>query len=241
MGDLKPSLGIICGMQSELQALGRWAHDPRVRVAVSGARPQRAELQAQQLVTEGCRVFLSWGMAGGLDPALLPGDLVIPAEVVAEDGRSWMLSPVSYRMVAADLPSRLSGEGQGGSGRILGLDRVVLSTAEKALIFERTGVAAVDMETHVVARVAADAGLAAVAVRAICDPAGQVLPDLVARALGEDGRPRIRPVIAGLLRRPSDLPALLRVKRDADAALATLASVADKAVMAALSGMESKP
>jgi hypothetical protein len=36
------------------------------------------------------------------------------------------------------------------------------------------------------------------------------------------------PVVAGLLRRPGDLAALLRVKRDTDAALASLAGIAGK-------------
>jgi hypothetical protein len=44
-------------------------------------------------------------------------------------------------------------------------------------------------------------------------------------------------VVAGLLRRPGDLGALLRVKRDTDAALVALAGVADKAVPAMLEGL----
>ncbi|MCH8952346.1 MAG: hypothetical protein IID49_09510, partial [Proteobacteria bacterium] len=73
-------------MVSEVRALGRWADDPRIAIAVSGARPDRAEAEARRLVAGGCRVLLSWGVAGGLDPALRPGELVIPAEIVAEDG-----------------------------------------------------------------------------------------------------------------------------------------------------------
>jgi hypothetical protein len=118
---------------------------------------------------------------------------------------------------------------------------MVLSKAEKTEIFERTGAAAIDMETRAIARVAADAGRAAVAIRAIGDPADRDLPQLVEQALDQDGRPRIGPVIGGLLRRPVDLPALIRVKRDADAALATLAAIADNAVTTILDDIESKP
>ena len=76
MGDLTPALGpavgIVCGMVSEVRALGRWADDPRITIAVSGARPERAEAEARRLVAEGCRALMSWGVAGGLDPALVP-------------------------------------------------------------------------------------------------------------------------------------------------------------------------
>jgi hypothetical protein len=120
------------------------------------------------------------------------------------------------------------------SGAILGLDRMVLSTAEKAALHARTGAVAVDMESHRVAVAAAAAGLPVLAVRAIGDPAGRALPALAARALGEDGRPRIGPVVAGLLRRPGDLAALLRVRRDTEAALAALAGVAGTVIAAML-------
>jgi hypothetical protein len=89
------------------------------------------------------------------------------------------------------------------------------TTAEKATLFQRTGAVAVDMESHRIARVAAEsgAGLPALAIRAIGDPAGRALPALAATALGEDGRPRVGPVAAGLMRRPGDLAALLRWRR----------------------------
>jgi hopanoid-associated phosphorylase len=223
-------------MVTEVRALGQWARDPRVLVAVSGARPGRAEAEARRLVAAGCQALLSWGVAGGLDPALVPGDLVVPAEVIAEDGAGWGFSAKLRASIPAGVPSPRQGEGQGGGGRILGLDRMAATTAEKATLFQRTGAVAVDMESHRIARVAAEsgAGLPALAIRAIGDPAGRALPALAATALGEDGRPRVGPVAAGLMRRPGDLAALLRVKRDTDAALAALAGVADTAIPALL-------
>jgi hopanoid-associated phosphorylase len=217
-------------MTTEVRALGRWADDPRISIGISGARPDRAEAEARRLVAAGCRVLLSWGVAGGLKPGLRPGQLVIPAGIVAEDGVNWSPSQNLRVTVAAVVPSPLWGEGQGGGGFLLGLDRMVLSAAEKAALFEQTEAVAVDMESHRVARVAAEADRPVLAIRAIGDPAGRVLPALAARALREDGRPRIGPVIAGLLRRPGDLGALLRVKRDTDAALASLAAVIDRSI-----------
>ncbi len=226
MGNLSPVLGIVCGMVVEARALGRWADDSRISIGVSGARPDRAEAGARRLVAEGCRALLSWGVAGGLDPALGPGDLVIPAEVVAEDGASWAMSANLGAAIAGGAPSPL-----------LGADHMVLDVAAKATLYARTGAVAVDMESHRVARVAAEADLPAIAIRVIGDPAGRVVPKLATRAIGEDGRPRIGPVSAGLLRRPGDLGALLRVKRDSDLALRALSGIADRVIPAVLKAL----
>jgi len=110
MGDLTPVLGIVCGMTSEVRALGRWANNPRICIGISGARPDRAEAEARRLVAEGCRALMSWGVAGGLDPALVPGDLVIPAVIVAEDG---VRLPLSGTVIARlNRAIRTGGKGQ---------------------------------------------------------------------------------------------------------------------------------
>ncbi len=215
-------LGIVCGMASEARALGRWAADPGVRVEISGARPVRAEAAARALAGAGCRVLLSWGVAGGLDPALAPGALLLPEAVIEADGTRHALAPA------------LAGLATGGPAPILGTDRMVLSPAGKSHLHRETGAAAADMETHRVARAAAAAGLPALAIRAVGDPAGRAVPPLAARALGEDGRPRLGAVALELLKRPGDLPALLRLKRDTDAALAALAAISGAAIPAIL-------
>ena len=136
-----------------------------------------------------------------------------------------------------DLPPPPSGGGDGEGGtplpyemRIAGSDALLLDPAAKVTLRAHTGAAAVDMETHRIAAAAAQAGLACLAVRAISDPADRALPALAADALGPHGRPRVRAVALGLLRRPSDLPALLAAGRDSRAALAVLRRAADAVI-----------
>ena len=69
--------------------------------------------------------------------------------------------------------------------------------------------------------------------RAVSDPACRALPKVAAGALDADGRPRIASVLAGVLRSPADLPALVSAARDSRAALAALRNAAD-AVFGAL-------
>lgn len=207
-----PLLGIVAGMESELAALGPWRADPRLACAVSGARPAEAEAAARGLAALGCRVLLSWGVAGGLDPRLVPGTLVIGTEVVEENGTRHVLAR----------PAGIAGR----PARLMGLDRPAMTAREKAALHAASGAAAVDMETHRIARAAEAAGLPVMAIRAVGDPAARALPRLAAVALGPDGRPQLARVILGLLAEPWALPGLLRLKRDTDAALGALAGVA---------------
>ena len=203
-------IGLVCGMESEARALGRWRTDPRVAVAISGADPDRAETAARRMADDGVHTLISWGLAGGLAPHLEPGALLQPAAVILPGG-----TRVEFdRGLMADFA-------------ILGSDVVVANPAEKAQLHERTGALAVDMETHRLALVSMDTGVDLKIARAVSDPAGRALPALAATALGPDGRPRIGRVLRGLALRPWDLPALLAAKRDSDRALASLRGAAD--------------
>ncbi|MFK7943483.1 MAG: adenosylhopane nucleosidase [Paracoccaceae bacterium] len=206
-------IGIICGMVSEVRTLGRWVNDARVSVMVSGARPDKAEQMTQRLADAGARLLVSWGIAGGLDPALASGALVSAESVTTPDLSTY---PLATKLL-----------GSTSDGLLVGSDVVVTSVAEKASLRARTGALAVDMETHKVAEVAAARALPCLAVRAISDPADRALPVLAASALNEDGRPRIGRVIKGLVRQPWELPCLVAAGRDSNRALATLRAAAD--------------
>ncbi len=203
---MTPLLGILCGLKAEAATLG--APDPRIAVALSAARPERAAAEAARLARIGVRALLSFGIAGGLDPDLAPGARVVPARVCDGAGGAW---------ATALLP---------GTGTQVGADAAVTGVGEKAALRAATGAVAVDMESHVVARAAAAAGLPFAVLRIVADPAGRGIPQAALRGVGPDGAPRMWPVIAGLIRRPQDLPGLLALGRDYTAALAALEQAA---------------
>jgi hypothetical protein len=102
------------------------------------------------------------------------------------------------------------------------------SVADKAALFARTRAAAVDMESHQIAKAAHHAAIGFVAVRAIADPFDAALPPIALTAVGADGKPDIARVLAGLARRPWELPGLIRLggySRKAHAALSRVAPV----------------
>lgn len=206
-------LGIVCGLASEAEALGSWRTDPRIAVAVAGADAGRAHRLAAAMVQDGVRCLLSWGIAGGLDPVLAPGTILVAVEV--RTGRRPGI------VLNASLAGHLDGD-----GALLGVTRVITAPADKARLYRETQTRAVDMETMAIAEAARAAHVPCVAIRAISDPAHRALPDLAADAVDAAGRPMIGKVLAGLARRPWQIGALLQAKRDSDRAHAALANAA---------------
>ena len=218
MGDLTPVLGILCGMKAEVRALGAWVDDPRVRVGISGARPDLAEAEARRLVAEGCRALLSWGVAGGLDPALAQGDLVTAEAVLHADGTALRATAVP------EVPIH----------RCLGAERMIASPAQKAELHTRLGAGFVDLESLRAADVAVTTGIPLFVLRAIADPAARALPPIVAGILGSDGTPRLGAILAGIARQPWQIAALWGLRREFAAGLQALARAKDTVLPAIL-------
>lgn len=98
-------------------------------------------------------------------------------------------------------------------GAILGLDRMLSSAQDKAAAFARTDALAVDMESHHVARAAAERGLPFIAIRAVADQAHEALPAIMASFVDQDGRTRMSAVLAALILGRLDLGRLLQAGR----------------------------
>jgi adenosylhomocysteine nucleosidase len=177
------------------------------------------------LVESGCDALVSFGLAGGLDPALTSGALCLPEAVLTPTGRRFLVD-AAWR---ARLVRRL-GDGVPAPPPILiGTDEPAASPQEKLDLFAHTGAGATDMESHAVAEVAGERAIPFLVVRAIADPAPRRLPPWLGGVIGADGRPRARTLVAGLAANPGDLPALIRLAGDARRGLATLRRVAARA------------
>ncbi len=153
-------------------------------------------------------LLLSFGVCGALSVNLKAGDLIVASEVVA-DGRVHAVDPDWTARLAARLPAaRLAAVTAG--------DAMIGSAAAKQTLFEATGASAADMESHIVARIAARFALPFAGLRAVSDAADHSLPPAALAGLRPDGQPDIGAVLWALARRPSQLPALLRTARFAE-------------------------
>ncbi len=208
------SLGVVAGMLAEAALIA-----PRHRARATGARSGRAAALAEALLAEGCTMLASFGLAGGLDPRLVPGALVLPRRILGPDGQIFETDAAWRARLGA-----LAGAHE--SGAILGSERALATAADKAHAHARTGALAVDMESHEVARVAHARGVPFIAVRAIADPAGRAIPPAALRGIAPDGGTRSLAVMCAILARPWQLPALLRLAGDSRRAVGTLRRVA---------------
>jgi adenosylhomocysteine nucleosidase len=191
-------------------------------LAVSGMGASAAARSATALVGAGATALASWGMAGGLDPALAAGTIFLPDEVISPDGAT----VATARDWRERLASALATQHPVTQGRLLTSRTAIGSPAEKATLFRTTGAVAVDMESLAVAEVASAHQLPFIAVRVIVDSAADALPQAVTAAADNEGHLQIWRLIGALARTPADLAPLLRLARRYRAANRSLAAVA---------------
>jgi len=163
-----------------------------------------------QAVRQGCRGIISFGVAGGLAPHLRPGNWVVASSIVdAQDSRptdsAWSQKILAMIPDAEHKP-------------IAGVDYAVATTEAKRRMHVETGAATVDMESHLVARLASKHGLSFTAVRVVIDPAHRAIPDAALAGMRPDGGTSITAVIRELIAGPSQLSGLLRLAYDGYAA-----------------------
>jgi adenosylhomocysteine nucleosidase len=177
---------------------------------------------ARALIDAGAMALASWGMAGGLDPALVAGTIFLPSEVINSAGNTVT--------TARDWRERLSRavtlHHPVAHGKLLMSANAIGSVADKARLFRETGAAAVDMESLAIAEVAQSHGLPFIAVRVIVDSAQDSLPRAVTAAADSAGHLHIWRLIGALARAPGDLGPLIRLAQRYRAASRSLAAVA---------------
>lgn len=214
--------GVITGLLSEAECLTELPADRRPAVKCAGIGAERARKAARTLLSEGCDGLVSFGVAGGLDPALAPGSVVIADGVTAPDGGR-IATDTAW---AEGLVHAIGGGRAVTRAPIAGSDTILASAASKRELRDSTGAAAVDMESHGIGDVAAAAGIPFLAVRAIADPAARAIPPWVLDGVTEDGGLRPAAVIAPLLARPWMIWALIGLARENGKALGSLRRVA---------------
>jgi len=160
--------------------------------------------------------IVSVGLGGALSPDLAVGDWVVGYSVT--DGlTTWDTDAGWTKAIAAALGpiARL--------GALYGSDAMVATAQAKTAFHQASGALAVDMESHIAARVAAAHGLPFAALRVMSDAATRTLPKAALAGMRPDGGMDLAGVLWALAKAPGQLPALIRTGREAGAAFKALA------------------
>ena len=151
--------------------------------------------------------IVSFGCAGGLDPALAAGSSIVPDGVLTDHGE--LATDAAWtRALRARLP-------QAHAGMLRGLDTPLASQADKARLWRGCGAGAVDMESHAAALAARRHGLPFAACRVVLDPAWRSVPGCALAALREDGATDVAALLRALAAAPRELGPLAALALDA--------------------------
>jgi adenosylhomocysteine nucleosidase len=196
-------LAFIVGLHAEARLL----RPLRRPVFVGGGDAAGAAIAVARAQAAGARALVSFGLAGGLDPGLAPGSLIVPRVVAGNAGRQSAAEAIGLALGGFTCDTVWAGAS------------IVASAIDKAALFAASGAAAVDLESGSVAA----AGLPFGVLRAVCDPAGRDLPPAALAALDRAGMIGIGRMAASLARHPGQIGALTALARDAGRAQRELA------------------
>lgn len=199
----------VTGLQREQRLLA----GPGVEVVAGGGDQARLEAVLERLVP-GMRGVISIGIAGALAPGLRPGRWVV-ATSVRDDGTELPTDPDWTERLASRLPGA-------ERGVLLGVATVAATAAQKTELRRTSNAIALDMESHVAARVARHHRLPFVAARVISDAAHRTLPPAARVGMRGDGGVDLPAVLRSLLVAPWQLPALIRTGLEAETAFRAL-------------------
>ena len=186
-----------------------------VLLAVCGVGKVNAAALTQQLLADGAARLIFTGVAGGLDPELHVGDLVVSRDALQHDvdvrplgyelGRvpgeplAWPADP-ALTQAALDVASSVVHGARVVAGRIVSGDRFVADPEAARELVRRFGATCAEMEGAAVAQVCARWGVPWVVVRSLSDAADDEA-SVDFRAFTRTAAARAEAVVRGVLAR----------------------------------------
>jgi uridine phosphorylase len=174
MARLFGEIGSLCFKNNTLRVFE--LRDSRRSIGLAGpavGAPQ-AVMILEKLIALGARRVIFLGWTGGLNPALSPGDLILPDKAISEEGTSRhysdeICSGPSFPLLG-DIKKALKTEGLSfKQGPVWTTDAPYRETIDKVKSFQSQGVLGVDMEISAFFTVSAFRGIEAAALLIVSD------------------------------------------------------------------------
>lgn len=187
---MKPIL-VATGFTREVKTIA----GPGIHAVAGGGSAELLET-ALEALAPGAAGIASYGLCGALHDDLRIGDWVVGTRLAG--AVDMPCDPAWARALAARLPgARLGGFFADG--------RMIDTVAEKRALGVAHDALAVDMESHVAARVAARHGLPFAIVRIVSDEAGHLLPHAITVCMRLDGSLHIAEMLKSLAADPGQI------------------------------------
>jgi len=147
------------------------------------------------------------GLAGGLDPNLVVGDVIVDQQ------STWRASRIPFR-----------------KGKFHSTDKVVESAADKAKLYEQTRASVAEMENAKVRAAAASYSIPFLGIRSVSDSADESLDPAVLQFIDPFGGVRYGDVVGHVFKRPSLVMKLRHLRKSSALALGTLGEAVRKMI-----------
>src|SRR6516164_9769556 len=180
----------------------------------AGDRDRTATLVLKAAAQTDCLV--SFGIAGGLEPGLEAGTVIVSGEVISE-GHHWAVDSL-YMQRLSDFAHSIGAIW----GPVLATTSIIATRTEKKRAWATTRALAVDLESEIVARTATALGIPFIVLRSIADTARRDLPPASLIPLTANGNPDVLKVFSAVLRRPFQLTGMIGLARETALALSAL-------------------
>jgi adenosylhomocysteine nucleosidase len=199
-------------------------HDRHVTIAISGAGAKAAAAAAEAvLLTHRPQWLISAGFCGGLVSTLAKHDLVLGDRVLcceggkpasgdaAQGGRPPI--EIAWPSIAAEWVQPSRGIHR---GTLVTSSGVMLSPADKRALGEKTGAAAVDMESYAVMEICRARHVPHLAIRIVSDAVDEQMPREVETLVRQKSRAgQLGAAFGALLNRPGSIKDLYKLKENA--------------------------
>lgn len=224
------NLGIIVALPDELKSLtGKHLKTgdslelaQGIHVMLAGMGAQNAATASEHMAETGAQALMSWGCAAGLDPSLVPGDLVIPEAIIGADLTRYPTDSSWRNSVSSTLPSDIITH----NGTLAESPDVLSTMEDKKLLADKTHAIAADMESAAIAQVAQNRNIPFLAIRTISDCYNECVPATVTSSMGRNGQVSIMRLLMSVAIRPNQWAALINLGRGFTKARKTLERVA---------------
>ncbi len=227
------TIGIVCALHLEVVPLLDKIHATRTHagnglkfhdcslgdvriVVVEGGTGHKRATQATNALIDAFEPswILSVGLSGALIPEMDIGHIVVGDSLIYESGNP----EISLRLdMSDDVEHGLH------VGKLCTADRIIRTREEKRELHAKTGAIAVDMESLAVAKVCKARSTGFMAIRAISDDLSEDLPPEVLAIFGPKGTIRAGALVGSILKRPSSVKDLWKIRESAVNAAKNLA------------------